>query len=492
MTIRYVHNDPAAVPFLQTRRSPRLERTGPFVKFRLPNAPTEQIYAIGDSSFVFWQCRDAALASIDAWERVAGPLRDWQNRSRVLDLHPNRAVGLEANYDRSSVSFYHWQAHGMTTFTGASTDAVSHEIGHAILDAVRPDLWNSFYSEVAAFHEGFADCITLLVALFDNKVAKALVDTAASPDGALGNGNLAEQVAESVAAAFKASFGAHHPASRPRQLKNTLQWSIPTTLPRNPTATNLSREPHSFGRVITGCFYDTIDNVFRAQATHTVKALQKATETVGALLAAAVTNVPEDLRFYRAIGRGMILADEANNGGANHMAIRDAFVAHNIALGSSAMLAPSMSLDGPPPATSGKLNVRARRDLIRRVGARRDTRVSLNTVKLGGRRVTWARLRRPVYLSDFHGTAYVNDTAMLGGVNNRCAVLGELPNTNASDDEVASFVRALASSGALRGQGPSATGAKPTHVLRRRGGRSVLTRIGFSCTAVLSGNSAAL
>lgn len=136
MTIRYVHNDPDAVPFLESQRSARPARVGAVAKFGLSYPPAERIYPIGDPSFVFWQCRQAALLAIEAWELVSGPLRSWQNGSRLLILDPNRAVGLEANYDRASVSFNRWPVRGTTTFTGASTDAVSHEVGHAILDAV--------------------------------------------------------------------------------------------------------------------------------------------------------------------------------------------------------------------------------------------------------------------------------------------------------------------------------------------------------------------
>ena len=397
MTIRYLHNDPDAVPFLESQRAARPARIGAVAKFDLSSPPVEQIYPIGDPSFVFWQCRQAALLAIEAWEHVSGPLRSWQSGSRLLTHNPNRAVGLDANYDRASVSFNRWPVQGTTTFTGASTDAVAHEVGHAILDAERPDLWDSLLAEVTAFHEGFADCIALLVALLDRKVVDALFNGAPNPKHVLNAGNLAGQVAESVASAFLSSFGAHHPNSRPRQLKNQLQWAIPTTLPANPTPANLSREPHSFGRVFTGCIYDTIDNIYQSRPRHTKRALKHAATTAGTLLAAAVKSAPEDIRFYRAVGRAMILADENQNGGANHVAIRDAFAAHGIALGSTVMLAPTMALEGPPPPVRGvasrRLNPRTRRDLSARVGSNGTTRMSIEPVQLGGRRVAKVKLR---------------------------------------------------------------------------------------------------
>ncbi|MCZ6890342.1 MAG: hypothetical protein O7H39_17775 [Gammaproteobacteria bacterium] len=488
MTIRYLHNDPDAVPFLESRRSARPARVGAVAKFSLSHPPAEQIYPIGDPGFVFWQCRQAALLAIEAWELVSGPLRSWQSGSRLLILDPNRAVGLEANYDRASVSFNRWPVQGTTTFTGASTDAVSHEVGHAILDAVRPDLWDSLFAEVAAFHEGFADCVTLLVALFDNKVVDALFNGAPNPKHVLDAGNLAGQVAESVASAFLSSFGAHHPNSRPRQLKNQLQWAIPTTLPANPTPTNLSREPHSFGRVFSGCVYDTIDNIYQSRPRHTRRALKQAATTAGALLAAAVKSAPEDIRFYRAVGRAMILADDDQNGGANHVAIRDAFAAHGIALGSAVMLAATMALEGPPPpvrgAASRRLNPRTRRDLSVRVGSDGPTRMSIEPVQLGGRRVAKVKLRRKIPLVNVSGSlqgvmAHVNEELLLGAERKYCVVLGELPNSAASDIEVSAFARSLADSGAL--EHPADRSRKPTHAIRKRDGRKFLKRVRFSC-----------
>ncbi len=488
MTFRYIHNDPDAAPFLESQLAARPARVGAVAKFDLSNPPAEQIYPIGNPSFVFWQCRQAALLAIDAWEQVSGPLRAWRSGSRFLILDPNRAVGLEANYDRASVSFNRWPAQGTTTFVGASTDAVSHEVGHAILDSERPELWDSLFAEVAAFHEGFADCITLLVALLDSEVVDTLFNGAPDPKHVLNTGNVASQVAESVASAFHSSFGAHHPASRPRQLKNQLQWAIPTTLPANPTPTNLSREPHSFGRVFTGCFYDTIDNIYQSQPQHTKQALKHAATTAGALLAAAVESAPEDIRFYRAVGRAMILADGDQNGGANHVAIRDAFAAHNIALGSSAMLAPTMALDGPPPpvrgAASRTLNPRTRRDLSVRVGSNATTRISMEPVQLGGQRVAKVKLRRQVPLANVTARlqgvmARVNEELLLGAERKHCVVLGELPNPSTSDIEVSSFVRSLADSGAL--EPPADRSRKPTHVIRGRSGRKSLKRVRFSC-----------
>jgi 3-hydroxyacyl-CoA dehydrogenase len=41
---------------------------------------------------------------------------------------------------------------GKTFFSGASTDVVSHEVGHGLLDSIRPELWDAPFLEAGAFH----------------------------------------------------------------------------------------------------------------------------------------------------------------------------------------------------------------------------------------------------------------------------------------------------------------------------------------------------
>jgi hypothetical protein len=487
MAIRYVHNDPASVPFLETQVAPRPGRTGALARFTQENPPPEQVYALQTPEFIDWQCREAALRTLQAWERVSAPLRSWRNAQRAMPLDPRGATDLAATYDRVSIRFGQWPAGTPTFFVGASTDAVSHEVAHAILDARRPELWDSLFAEVAAFHEGFADCVSLLVSLLDDEVVAALFASAVNALDVLNERNVSSQVAESVAAEIRSVFGSRHPASQPRRLRNTLQWAIPTTLPPNPTPTNLSREPHSFGRVFSGCFYDCVNNIYRNAGPHDAGGLQNAARSAGELLAAAVESAPEEIRFFRSVGRAMIHADSQLNTGRNHLSVRDAFGAHNVALGSSMQLAPTMALDGPAPslgvAASRALNPNTRSDLTRRAGVPGDVRIATRSVKIGATTVLRASLRRrtPVRVpgagpQDVLGR--VNEEVLIGSERHRSVVLGELPNRVTTEEEVAAFVEGLSDSGALD---RSASHRDRTHAVRKEKGKQVLRRVRFTC-----------
>jgi len=49
--------------------------------------------------------------------------------------------------------------------SGESPDVVCHELGHALLDSFKPQLFDAASMEVAAFHESFGDMSALLSAL---------------------------------------------------------------------------------------------------------------------------------------------------------------------------------------------------------------------------------------------------------------------------------------------------------------------------------------
>lgn len=489
MAIRFVHNDPKGVPFVETVIGPAPARSTALADFDMAGLAGEQVYPLGSPEFVDWQCREAALRTLTAWETVAGPLAAWHGDRRTIDLLPRHGIELAASYRRTSLGFGQWPggaAGDPTFFVGASADAVSHEVGHAILDARRPELWESLFTEVAAFHEGFSDCVALLVALFDHDVTDVMFAGAAQPAGVLQADNPSAQVAESVAAAIRQAFGDDHPASLPRRLKNDLQWAIPTTLPPAPAPDNLSREPHSFGRVFTGCFYDCIENIYRDGA-HSRDGLEQAATIVGSLLARALDTATEELRFFRSVGRAMIHADSEDHAGQHHLAIRDAFAAHNVALGSSAALTPTMALAGPSPLPAGadgrNLNPETRKDLLARAAAGPNVRVAVNTHRVAGRHAVRAAMRRhvPMMVPGFSGTpvlSAVNEEVLLGTQNDCCVLLGELPNRQATEQEVTAFLETLAEGGGLESAAP---GGRRSHALHKRKRGRLVRRICFTC-----------
>jgi hypothetical protein len=495
MSIKYIPNDPQSLAFLPMRQqAPRPDRPGQLAGFAYVDAVPEKEYDPGTPEFLFWQCREAALAAVETWEALAGQLTSWQGERRRLQLrHLNVGADLNAQYNRESLIFNEYTANGKTTFAGASTDVVAHEAGHALLDAIRPDLWDAHLFEVEAFHEAFGDCTALLTALADRPTRQKVLEVA--PD--LAGPNFLEALLEDLADGVRREAGPDHPGAAPRHAFNSLAWQLPTTLPWWGTPEMIIRWPHSFGRVFLGCFYDTIRNIFAGLAAQNAASLWTAAETAGRLLIAAARTAPCTDRFFQAVGRAMVLADEDLHRGAHHLAIRDAFARHDIALGSAAMLAPIAALAGPAPrlrdaARNAILAPATRKDLLQRLHAAPGARLAVDLLTLAGGRVAQAVHKRAVLLDQLDRrlrgvVAFVTEPVLVGAEGDRPAILGRLPEATATVDELLSFVEALFLQGriALGGGQAAAAGAPaattPTHAVRKRGERRVLVRIRFTC-----------
>ena len=256
MSIYFIPNDPMAGAGAPPRRrkTPTKDRPSDRAGFKLFDPEPEGLHPPGSPEFLFWQCREAALLAVGAWERHAGRLGAWQGKRRRLDLVQDavrqRGEPQQPNafYDRSGFVFFASTAAGKTTLAGASTDVVAHEVGHGLLDTIRPDLWDTPFLEVNAFHEAFGDCMALITALGDAKTRSELLAIG------LDKRNFVETTAEELSDAIRRIDPTHN-AAEPRRARNTLAWQLPTTLPADGGPGQLIGESHSFARVFTGCFW---------------------------------------------------------------------------------------------------------------------------------------------------------------------------------------------------------------------------------------------
>ena len=517
--INFVPNDPEAVAFLPLRKViPRREGGAGHARFKFEKPPAPAaLHAPGTPAFLFWQSREAALAAVEAYEWAAGPFKAWAKGARSpLPLFYNAGTDLNAYYDRNSVSFFAYTTRGITTFSGASTDVVAHEVGHGLLDALRPDLWTSNLPEHGAFHEAFGDCIAMLTAFADAATCRRL----ASSPGMLDAANFVEATAEDLSAGVKRALGASHPASQPRHAFNTYVWRLPSSLPTTGGPNVLTGEVHSFARVFTGCFYDTIRFIFHSYASQTARTLQLAARTAGGLLVAGAAKAVEQARFFQAVGEAMLQADESENSGENHQAVINAFRRHGISLAMPDRAFQERSLLTGGAASRARAGARAgasprvvEAEVRRRVGAEPGTRLARSEIAIGSERVDKYVHQREVSLSGLserlsNVSALAPEPVMVGGARRGyAAVRSALPDPAGTESEVRFFVRTLLDRGSIafdgtierpRGSRRAAAraaaiegAAKPkpvtqqsdviTHVVRERGGKGLLERVRFAC-----------
>ena len=328
--IRVFLNDPSArgqgpVPF----EAPRATERSPW-GFRVRgDEPPPRSYEPDTPEFLHWQIASALERGRALWSTLLPKAGRWV-RGPVLTAIPVDGEDLNAFYDRSALHFFRDvdASSGEVVQSGDSPDIVTHEQGHAVLDAIRPDLWDAPHFEVAAFHEAFGDVAAILVALAEKDLVTAVFE---ETRGELDQSNLVSRLAEEVASAVAARYGPG--AALPDALRdavNSFEYRSPRSLPEDAPAEALSREPHSFCRVLTGAWWDLLVRRYVAEkgvqattdpAEHAAS-LTRAAADLGRLVAAAVAHVPSTAGFFRRFA--LELAAAASDSGAR-TAIADAF-----------------------------------------------------------------------------------------------------------------------------------------------------------------------
>jgi hypothetical protein len=441
--IAFIPNDPLAgtkAPNLR-KKAKRKNRPASRATFTLPTPPDEAAFDPGTPEFLFWQCREASLTTLAAWEAFAGPHLNWQGNRKKLPLHPDAGDDLNAYYDRDSFSFFHYDVGAKTLFSGSSTDVVAHEVGHGLLDTIRPELWDATFLEAGAFHEAFGDCVALLTAFSDADTRRKLL-----ANGTLRKKNFVESTAEELSDGIR-RIQPNHNAAAPRRALNNFQYQLPSTLPFDGPPGALINEVHSFGMLFSGCIWELVAEIFANSAGKPADLLAAA-KTTGKLLVEGSKVAPITSRFFQSVGRSMVLADDTLNGGVNRDHVKAAFQKHGILLGSSAMLAPTIALAGNAPSRNTPLHVSTKKDLMKRLGAGRADRLSAKPINLFGQRVTRAVLHKEVELGSVHKAlagvvALVDVPVIVGGSGKRAAVVGQVPEPVATDEEVQLFVKSL-------------------------------------------------
>jgi hypothetical protein len=497
--INFIPNDPLTVDILPMRRvAPKADRPAGRAGITLTGVAPGR-YPQGTPEFVAWQSRQAAILAIEAWEAALGtPLTSWAQEAgnpASLRLEYDAGEDLNAYYDRDTLSFFHATKAGTTVYSGASTDVVAHEAGHAILDALRPDMWGINLLEVGGFHEAFGDVTAIVTALRDRKTRDALL--ARSPR--LDTQNFVEATAEDLSAAIRRFYGAGFSASQPRRALNSFVWQLPETMPKNGGPNVMIAEVHSIARIMSGCFYDVLRGIFVQSGKLTQTGLWKATTITARLFYEAARNAPAVPRFFRAVGRSMVLADQQLYGGAHRDLIRSAFAGHGLALGAESLLAAELALAGASPKVRrGAVAVEEStiQDLRGRfaAGSRKPARV--NTVELGGETMASVTLQGEVSLDSvsprLKGVVAAVDTVALVGGSGGSAALMAAPRSGAAAAEVVDFVTSLMGHNQIEmttakpkkgvvAAGGSRPGLGTTHAVKKSGAKKELQRIRFAC-----------
>lgn len=255
-----------------------------------------------------WQAENAYISLVSCLNNLQKyfptTVKKWAATSNLI-VFPRAGKDPNAYYDRASLKFFYFNSYAdnKVVYTVESGDIVTHELGHAILDAIRPDFWSAAAFEIGAFHESFGDLIALLNMLqYDVVLDKMMTSTG----GNLRQNNFVSELAEQFGKALNIPHG----------LRNAFSSQVyvnPNSLPSG--GNGLTKEVHSFSIVWTGAFYDLLVSIYE-KLGKTKTSLIQARDIATKLLFNSIVKVPSSVKFMNSLAKCMIDADKKTNKGA--------------------------------------------------------------------------------------------------------------------------------------------------------------------------------
>ncbi len=324
-------DDPLSVPVKQPIQvpAPTLPTGALSIKI-VETAPPAALHPIGTSRFRYWTAAEALARGVQFWKALLPTTTKWATPDGKLTVHLDKGVDLNAYYRRSTgtLEFFHSTVGGKTVFSGESTNVLCHELGHAVLDAIRPQLFHVASVEAAAFHEAFGDISAILCALQLKSVVQAVID---ETGGRLYHSTFLSRVAEELGWAIRQVRPQSVEPDCLRNAVNSFFYRDPMTLPTTAPASALSSAPHSFSRVFTAAFYDALAGmVVVDNAQPTVQSIQKVSRNAGQLLIDAVGNAPVVPNYFSQVAAQIIIADDTRYRRKYRDVLKGAFVRHGI------------------------------------------------------------------------------------------------------------------------------------------------------------------
>lgn len=328
--VNYAPQDPSTMPVLETTvagedvgatlEGPRLRMDD--ATSAAADADGNYLFAPGTAGFQQANSFICADKTLDLFEEAVGHTIPWAFDDK-LKIHPHQGEGFNAYYLRldHSVNFFDGRDDviGQTFHGSESLDVVSHEVGHAILDGMKPGLVGWFGSpEAGAFHESFGDVAAILTTLQDERVIERLVE---QTGGNLHQENLVANMAEELSRGINDTFlnGSMPTGWTIRNANNALVYQDPDTLPKKPGSPDgLAREPHSFSRIFTGACWDLLDGLVQenmGQGMAPRQAIIAARDTFAPLYAHMVELGPNRMKRFQQMADAMMVADTRYFGG---------------------------------------------------------------------------------------------------------------------------------------------------------------------------------
>ena len=243
----------------------------------------------------------------------------WAHQAGRLILIPHAGYDANAFYDRSTGAlhfFYFEGKQGEPVYTCLSHDIVTHELGHAVLDGLKPGYNEVCSPETAGFHEYFGDAVAMMASLATEETA---LDVAKETGKQLSAKNVVSAIASEFGAALQ---------SLPNEDYLRGAWNNRTVRELRKAG---NQEEHDWSEVLTGIYYELLAYLYALnrkdlvaddkrttaqkagknnEAYYSMHALMRsATQAAGVMFRAIDYCPPVDLR-YDEYARAVLRAQE--------------------------------------------------------------------------------------------------------------------------------------------------------------------------------------
>lgn len=288
--------------------------------------PPAGTYEPGTAEFRYWVAAEALQRAGSFWSALVPKGTSWQ-QGTALVVRLDAGDKLNAFYNRHTLTFFHSTVGSTTVYTGESPDVIAHELGHAVLDALAPQLWDAMSHEVAAFHESFGDICAILVGL----QLPSLRDQVLAETGGLYRTSRLSRVAEQLGWAITQRNPCAADPDCLRNAVNCFAYQSAHQLPISGPASTLSSGPHSYSRVFTGAFFEAMAGMVVTQSRQpTVETLAQVSIDAGRLLESAVRAAPVEPSYFTSVAGHLLEADRLLFDGKYAAALENGFLRRGI------------------------------------------------------------------------------------------------------------------------------------------------------------------
>jgi hypothetical protein len=306
------------------------QRTGRRAGYEVNEAALEAEASSADletDAFLQVSAFATVLRTMHFFERpdLVGRRVSWAFPSPQLLVIPRAGVMANAFYEREtgSLQFFSYpSADGLLHHTVLSSDIVTHETAHAVLDGVAPDLYDAMTPQSLAIHEAIADLTAICLNLLDETIVFSLVNMSGGLLDVTGVlSRVAEEFGSDMPRAVRADF------LRAANNARTLDASDRTYDEEGEPNSVDRAEPHALSEVLSGSLYQVFLRSYEGPRSPSTehkkrehpqppideKRLRRAADRLARLVFSALEFLPPGEVTFADVARSIYAADRARH-----------------------------------------------------------------------------------------------------------------------------------------------------------------------------------